>query len=94
MGNKKNNKYYPPESDEMYRDKYKPKLIIEKAKAFRINPRAKYLLIFHRQDNTKGDLTYLDRALKEFFNGAVLAIFADEITDVKLAELVEEEDNK
>lgn len=67
------------------------KIHIEQGKAFKINPKAKYLLIFNRKDTDKGDLRALDKALREFFGEAkVLAIFADQLTDVRLAELTEE----
>lgn len=70
------------------------KIIIEKAKVLRINPKARYLLIFNRKDVDKGDLSHLSTALREFFGEAkVLAIFADQATDVKIAELIEENEN-
>jgi len=70
------------------------KIIIEKVKVLKINPKGRYLLIFNRRDVDRGDLSYLDKALKEFFGEAkVLAIFADQATDVKIAELIEENEN-
>jgi hypothetical protein len=59
------------------------------ANLLKINPSGKYLLIFHRTNYDKGDLSILDKALQEFFKPAqVMAIFADQVTDVKIAELL------
>lgn len=68
------------------------KVIIEKAKAFKINPKGRYLLIFDKADaGDDASLTQLNQALTNLFSPAkVLAIFAKDIDSVKVAELVEE----
>ena len=71
------------------------KLIIEKGKAFKINPKSKYLLVFDKADaGDDASLTQLNQALKHLFGETkVLAIFAKDINSVKLAEIVEENES-
>ncbi len=67
------------------------KYIIETAKALEIKPNAKYLLIFpNPPDNKSGNLSQIDKALQNIFDGQVLALFVKDVTDVKIAELVKE----
>lgn len=71
--------------------KSKLKIEIVKGTAFELKPDGKYLLIVNRKDVDKGDLKQLDPALKAFFGETkVMAIFADQMTDIKIAELLEE----
>jgi hypothetical protein len=92
MNNKlKERKYYPPESDENYGEKYKIKMIIEKGKAFKINKHGKYLLVMPRD----AKLDKLAPAIAKFFDPVPVFVLAvNDIDDIKLTELIEEVDNK
>lgn len=70
----------------------KTRITISKAKAFRINPKSRYLLIFDKADaGSDAELTQLNQALTNLFGKSkILAIFAKDIDSVKVAELVEE----
>jgi DNA mismatch repair protein MutH len=92
MNKKKQNIYYPPESDEGYKESYKmKKLIIEKGKAFKINKHGKYLLVMPSHANVNA----LAPAIAKFFDPVPVFVLAvNDVNDVKLTELVEEADNK
>lgn len=63
------------------------KLIIEKGKAFKINKKSKYLLIMPNDAKIQS----LAPAIAKFFEPTpVFVLIAKDVTDIKLAELVEE----
>jgi len=63
------------------------KVIIEKGKAFKISKRSKYLLIMPEDAN----ITSLAPAIAKFFDPVpVFVLVAKDVTQIKLAELVEE----
>ena len=68
------------------------KVIVTGADAFKIKPHCKYFLVFKASNKDKRDLTMLNEALKKFFGeNKILAIFADEFTEFKMYELMEDD---
>lgn len=60
-------------------------------RAYPINKDAKYFIVFKSTKKDTRDLTKLNEALKNFFGESkVLAIFADEFTEFKMYELMED----
>ena len=67
------------------------KVIITGANAFKVKPNAKYFLVFKSNKKDTRDLTQLNEALKNFFGqNKILAIFADEFTEFKMYEIMED----
>ena len=66
------------------------KLIIEKGKAFKISSKSKYLLIMPETAN----VATLAPALAKFFEPTpVFVLAAKDVSQIKLAELIEEHEN-
>jgi len=66
--------------------------ILSEIKTLEIKPEGRYLLVLPKSSaGTEAELTQLNEALKNLFGSArVLAIFVNEISDVKIAALMEE----
>ncbi|MCK9370728.1 hypothetical protein M0R04_12535 [Candidatus Dojkabacteria bacterium] len=64
---------------------------ITEVDAFKVKPNAKYFLVFKSNKKDTRDLTALNEALKNFFGvNKILAIFADEFTEFKMYEIMED----
>ena len=60
-------------------------------RAYPINKDAKYFIVFKSSKKDTRDLTKLNEALKNFFGESkILAIFADEFTEFKMYEIMED----
>lgn len=65
-----------------------PQVMLYPGKVFEMKDDAKYLLIFPATDH--GDLASLNKILGKFFGDKkVLALFVNDVNDVKIAELLE-----
>ena len=67
------------------------KIQITGVDAFKIKRNAKYFLVFKSNKKSTRDLTLLNDALRKFFGeGKILAIFADEFSELKMYEIMED----
>lgn len=65
-----------------------PQVTLQEGKIFELKENAKYLLVFPTVE--KGDLEGLNDVLSKFFGEKkVIALFVNDINDVKIAELLE-----
>lgn len=64
---------------------------LEPAKVLKIEKNGRYLVIFSKKDSgVPGDMTQFNEALKGLFapEAKVIAVFADDVNSVKIAELI------